>query len=142
MVTCEQPARLPKDGVRTLARGRSRAVRAGVWAWYLAAAGEAAAAAEHITRARAVLEHADRRDRHAAAILLLAAEGSPTRAAGLASEHLVEFPDDRVVAFAALYLAPRGSGVSTDAANDQRAPGPFEQRQQPPPSSHYPRKEP
>jgi hypothetical protein len=134
MVTNDHPPRRPEDGVHTLARGRTHAVRAAAWAWSLAAAGDTDTAAEHATTARAHLAHADRRDRHAAAILLLATEGAPARAAGLACEHLAEFPNDRVVAFVVTQLADcerRVSRVSASAANDQRAPAPCEEQRRP-----------
>ena len=84
----------------------SSAVRHAAAAWRLATEGAYELAAEQITEASAALTGLGRRERHVVAVFTLAAGGSVSRAAGLAAEHLVEFPGDRLVALIAARLEP------------------------------------
>jgi hypothetical protein len=59
--------------------------------------GDAAAAEDHITHAQRHARVRARRDRQLVEIAALVVAGDRTRAAGLALEHTVEFPDDRAL---------------------------------------------
>jgi hypothetical protein len=76
-----------------------------VAAWHLATAGRWDEAAVHVAAARSLARTLPRRGRHAVAILTLAAEGHTSRAAGLAAEHVHDFPDDELIALFVRRLA-------------------------------------
>jgi hypothetical protein len=65
--------------------------RRAVSAW---AGGDPARAERHLARARAEARTARRRERQIVEIVALALAGNSQRAAGLALEHAVAFPDD------------------------------------------------
>jgi hypothetical protein len=56
--------------------------------------GDDTTAADHIARAQQQARAAARRERQLVEIAALAVNGDTTRAAGLALQHLVEFPQD------------------------------------------------
>ncbi len=60
-------------------------------------ADQASTAAEHIALARAETRAKARRDRQVVEIASLVVRGERVRAAGLALEHTVEFPDDALL---------------------------------------------
>ena len=60
-------------------------------------ADQTSTAAEHIALARAETRAKARRDRQVVEIASLVVRGDRVRAAGLALEHTVEFPDDAVL---------------------------------------------
>ena len=85
--------------------GRGEAVRRAVLAWQMAMAGRDGEVPVQVLAAASLARSLPRRDRHAVTILTLAAEGHTSRAAGLAAEHLRDFPDDELVAGVARHLA-------------------------------------
>jgi hypothetical protein len=86
---------------------RPAAVRHAELAWHLATVGLREELAVHVGAALLLASSLPRRDRHAVSILTLAAEGHTSRAAGLAAEHLRDFPGDALIARVAQQLAGR-----------------------------------
>jgi hypothetical protein len=82
-------------------------VRHAELAWHLASVRPRDEVAVHVEAALLLARSLPRCDRHAVSILTLAAEGHTSRAAGLAAEHLRDFPDDRLIARVARQLARR-----------------------------------
>ena len=74
-------------------------------AWDHAMRGRASEAALHVQAAEAGARLLGRRDRHVVSILTLAAQRDISRAAGLAAEHLDEFPDDPIIRYVARRVA-------------------------------------
>jgi hypothetical protein len=105
-----------------IAREMSAAVRVAAGAWEWALMGDHAAARAQAAIA-AGIPTVSRRERHAVAILVLAAQASQSRAAGLAAEHLAEFPGDALVSVVSVQLATRSArgteGGRTDQTRDQ-----------------------